>query len=98
MSGIVSPVSDGYKKKGLIEAKHRCEMVRLALKNNDWVKLNTFESDNSTWIPTLEVLSYYKNYLDQEHGKDVRVMLLCGGDLVETFNIPTVWKPEHVSL
>jgi nicotinamide mononucleotide adenylyltransferase len=92
----VSPVSDGYKKKGLIEGRHRCEMVRLALKNNDWVKLNTFEADNPAWIPTLEVLNYYKKYLDQVHGRDMRLMLLCGGDLVETFNIPNVWKTEHV--
>ena len=96
LTGIVSPVSDGYKKKGLIEASHRVEMARLAVKNSDWIKLHTFEADNPVWLPTLEVLHYYKNYLDQYHGKDIKLMLLCGGDLVETFNIPNVWKTEHI--
>lgn len=71
-------------------------MVRRALKNNNWVRLNTFEADNPNWTPTLEVLNYYKSYLDQLLGKDIRLMLLCGGDLVETFKIPNVWKSEHV--
>jgi nicotinamide mononucleotide adenylyltransferase len=94
----MSPVSDGYKKKGLIEGKHRCEMVRLGLKNNDWVRMNTFEADNPEFLPTLLALNYYKKYLDEAHGRDIRVMLLCGGDLVETFTVPNLWKTEHVQL
>ncbi|GFT66086.1 hypothetical protein NPIL_560021, partial [Nephila pilipes] len=37
VGGIISPVNDAYKKKDLISAKHRCEMVDLALQCNDWV-------------------------------------------------------------
>lgn len=36
-----------------------------------------------------------KNGNIQEDG-EVRVMLLCGADLLETFFTPHVWEPEHV--
>jgi len=73
-------------------------MVSQALENNDWVKLSTWESDKKEWTPTLEVLNYHKSTLGIALGNDFKVMLLCGGDLVETFLIPNVWKNEHVCL
>ncbi|CAF0810376.1 unnamed protein product [Brachionus calyciflorus] len=97
LSGIISPVNDGYKKKGLLESKIRCEMAELALKDHKWVELSKWESSNSEWTPTLEVLRYHKNAVDQKYGQDVRLMLLCGGDLVETFLIPNLWKEEHMN-
>jgi nicotinamide mononucleotide adenylyltransferase len=38
IGGIVSPVSDAYKKVDMISAKHRCEMVRMAVKSYDWIR------------------------------------------------------------
>lgn len=89
-------MSDGYKKKGLIEAKHRCEMVKLALKNNNWVTLSAWEAEKSDWTPTLEALHYHKQKLVESYGENIQLVLLCGGDLVETFAIPGIWKDEHV--
>ena len=31
----------------------------------------------------------------QSHG-DVEVKLLCGADLLQSFSVPGIWKPEHV--
>lgn len=98
VSGIVSPVSDGYQKKGLVEAQHRCSMVRLALENSSWIKLSTWEAERPEWTPTLEVLSYYRDSAVKTLGENVRLMLLCGGDLVETFTIPNLWRNEHVKI
>ena len=84
--------------KDLISAKHRCEMVRLALKSSNWIRLSTWEADKSEWTPTLEALKHYHKSATENFGNEAKVMLLCGGDIVETFNIPNVWKDEHVCL
>ena len=73
-------------------------MVKLALSNHIWVQLSTWEADKYCWTPTVEVLSYHKDFLEKMHGENVRLMFLCGGDLVETFVIPNLWKDEHVTL
>ena len=75
-------------------------MVRLALENNNWVTLSTWESEQSVWTPTLEVLKNLKSEMVDKYESGngrLRLLLLCGGDLVETFNMPNVWENEHVS-
>ncbi|KAF3624238.1 Nicotinamide/nicotinic acid mononucleotide adenylyltransferase [Capsicum annuum] len=34
--------------------------------------------------------------IDLQNGKDVKVMLVCGSDLLESFSTPGVWIPEQV--
>lgn len=53
VGGIVSPVSDGYGKQGLVPAKHRIAMAKLALQSSDWVKVNEWESQQSDWTETV---------------------------------------------
>ena len=71
-------------------------MVKLALKNNHWVTLSEWEAEKQDWTPTLEALIYHKNRLVESYGEKIQLVLLCGGDLVETFAMPGVWKEEHV--
>ncbi|XP_055939622.1 nicotinamide/nicotinic acid mononucleotide adenylyltransferase 1-like isoform X2 [Argiope bruennichi] len=131
VGGIISPVNDEYKKKDLISAKHRCEMVELALKSNDWVKLDCWESDQESWTPTVKVLEYHQNILnsitnanniqmsaskkqkldvenmnavnnngqskDWDLSQPVHLMLLCGGDLLESFNVPDLWASADIA-
>jgi nicotinamide mononucleotide adenylyltransferase len=73
-------------------------MVNLALKSSNWIQLSTWESDNTKWTPTLDVLNYHKADLISSYGSDLQLMFLCGGDLVETFSIPGVWQTDHVCL
>ena len=54
--GIISPVGDGYRKKGLIEARHRVEMARLATKTSDWIEVDTWESLQPDWVETAKVV------------------------------------------
>ncbi|CAL1539673.1 unnamed protein product [Lymnaea stagnalis] len=67
ISGFMSPVSDAYKKKDLVPAKHRCEMLRAALKGSDWLKLDTWESSLTTWTPTAKVLRHYKEQVESQY-------------------------------
>jgi len=60
VGGIISPVNDSYGKKDLIPAKHRCQMVRMALEKNDWIQLDTWECQQSSWLETAKVLSHHK--------------------------------------
>ncbi|CAB1446328.1 unnamed protein product [Pleuronectes platessa] len=63
VSGIISPVGDGYKKKGLIEASHRLEMARLATENSDWITLGSWESMQPDWVETVEVIRHHHEKL-----------------------------------
>ena len=54
-------------------------MLRLALADNEWVKLSTWDAEQPDWVRTVDALAY---------GDNVELMLLCGGDLLETFAMP----------
>ena len=56
--GIISPVGDAYKKKGLVSAHHRVIMAKLATKNSKWVEVDTWESLQEEWVETAKVLRY----------------------------------------
>lgn len=58
IKGIISPVGDAYKKKGLISAHHRVIMAELATKNSEWVEVDTWESLQKDWVETAKVLRY----------------------------------------
>uniref|UniRef100_A0A1A7WF92 Nicotinamide-nucleotide adenylyltransferase n=1 Tax=Iconisemion striatum TaxID=60296 RepID=A0A1A7WF92_9TELE len=71
VKGIVSPVGDAYKKKGLIEASHRLEMARLATENSEWITVDSWESQQSEWMETAKVVRHhYNELLAAEHNKD----------------------------
>ncbi|XP_009870678.1 PREDICTED: nicotinamide mononucleotide adenylyltransferase 1 [Apaloderma vittatum] len=63
IKGIISPVGDAYKKKGLISANHRVTMAKLATKNSDWVEVDDWESSQSEWLETVKVLRYHHQKL-----------------------------------
>ncbi|XP_074447746.1 nicotinamide/nicotinic acid mononucleotide adenylyltransferase 3 isoform X3 [Larus michahellis] len=57
IEGIMSPVNDDYGKKGLVSAKHRIAMAKLALETSDWIRVDPWESEQETWTETVKVLS-----------------------------------------
>ncbi|KAM4659292.1 nicotinamide/nicotinic acid mononucleotide adenylyltransferase 3 [Amazona ochrocephala] len=61
IEGIVSPVNDGYRKKGLVSARHRVAMAKLALETSDWIRVDPWESEQETWIETVKVLRHHYN-------------------------------------
>lgn len=56
IKGIISPVGDAYRKKGLIEARHRVEMARLASENSGWITVDSWECLQPEWMETLKVI------------------------------------------
>ncbi|KAM7064420.1 nicotinamide/nicotinic acid mononucleotide adenylyltransferase 3 isoform 4-T6 [Molossus nigricans] len=56
IGGIISPVSDNYRKKDLAPAHHRVAMVRLALQTSDWIRADPWESEQAQWMETVKVL------------------------------------------
>nr|CAD7201395.1 unnamed protein product [Timema douglasi] len=64
IGGIISPVHDGYGKKDLESATHRCNMTRLALQSSDWIQLSEWECHQDTWSRTKVVMQYHQNQLN----------------------------------
>ncbi|CAG0907488.1 unnamed protein product [Cyprideis torosa] len=138
IGGILTPVNDAYQKKNLEGSLHRCQMVRLAVEDSDWLHLSDWESVQTGWVRTRTVLEYHQNAINRYLGKasgegeeedpellsasadalttskkmqtevedwlqgqadasdDVRVRLLCGADLLESFAVPGLWEDEDV--
>lgn len=69
IKGIISPVGDAYKKKGLISAHHRVVMAQLATKNSGWVEVDTWESLQKEWVETAKVLRHHQEKLEASGGE-----------------------------
>ncbi|CAL8281379.1 unnamed protein product [Lota lota] len=110
VKGIVSPVSDGYGKQGLVSAKHRNAMARLALQSSDWLTVDEWESDQPDWTETVITMRHHhgcilKQY-QQSTGNSMKrpistspppqLKLLCGADFLDGFRVPGLWRPGHV--
>ncbi|XP_077075098.1 nicotinamide/nicotinic acid mononucleotide adenylyltransferase 1 [Siphateles boraxobius] len=129
VKGIISPVGDSYKKKGLIGACHRLEMARMATENSDWITVSDWESQQSEWVETAKVVRHHHAELissEDNNNDDVdtvrcgkrrkleqdksicqssyintntdtpHLKLLCGADVLESFGVPNLWKPEDI--
>ncbi|CAJ0571247.1 unnamed protein product, partial [Mesorhabditis spiculigera] len=102
VEGIISPVADNYAKKNLASAIHRVEMARLAASTSDWIHADSWESSQKTWTRTLQVLKYHQDVARERHGAATRLMLVSGGDLVDSFpkileNGENLWHPNDIS-
>ncbi|XP_060614922.2 nicotinamide/nicotinic acid mononucleotide adenylyltransferase 1 [Anolis sagrei] len=129
VKGIISPVGDGYKKKGLIGAKHRVAMAKLATESSDWVEVDDWESSQKEWQETIKVLRHHQQKVkhsclaksfdnvaplnkagrkrkreasgqqrNQAQTKAIpHLMMLCGADVLESFRVPNLWKPEDMA-
>ncbi|XP_070830629.1 nicotinamide/nicotinic acid mononucleotide adenylyltransferase 3 [Chaetodon trifascialis] len=113
VGGIVSPVSDGYGKQGLVLAKHRIAMAKLALQSSNWVTVDEWESQQPDWTETVVTMRYHygrilKDYKQSRGTHDSsgnstplsshcpQLKLLCGADFLNTFEIPGLWRDDHV--
>lgn len=64
VGGVISPVHDAYGKKELVSATHRCAMLRLALQNNDWIRLSDWETKREEWTKTKVTIQHHQNLLN----------------------------------
>uniref|UniRef100_A0A6J0TK36 Nicotinamide-nucleotide adenylyltransferase n=1 Tax=Pogona vitticeps TaxID=103695 RepID=A0A6J0TK36_9SAUR len=68
VGGIISPVNDNYGKQGLVTAKHRIAMARLAVETSEWIRVDPWESEQRHWSETITVLRHhYKELLKSDH-------------------------------
>jgi len=101
IGGYLSPVSDMYKKPGLLSARHRVTMCTLAAEDSDtWLMVDHWEAFQA-YQRTAIVLDHFDHEIntvlggvhtqDGEHRR-VRIMLLAGSDLIGTMSEPGVWS------
>uniref|UniRef100_A0A915ES07 Cytidyltransferase-like domain-containing protein n=1 Tax=Ditylenchus dipsaci TaxID=166011 RepID=A0A915ES07_9BILA len=103
LEGIISPAADSFGKKELVSAKHRLRMLELATEEFDWIRVDSYECLLPHWSKTLNILKYHRSKLLEAKRLDNegRLMLLCGGDMIDSFtrlldNGQPLWLPEHV--
>ncbi|XP_039041267.1 nicotinamide/nicotinic acid mononucleotide adenylyltransferase-like isoform X4 [Hibiscus syriacus] len=97
--GYMSPVNDAYKKRGLVASEHRIEMCNLACKSSDFIMVDPWEAKQSSFQRSLTVLNRVKSFLAEGgliRKESLKVMLVCGSDLLQSFSIPGFWIPEQV--
>ncbi|KAF7144950.1 hypothetical protein RHSIM_Rhsim04G0012600 [Rhododendron simsii] len=100
IGGYMSPVNDAYKKRGLISAKHRIELCHRACRSSEFIMVDPWEANQITFKRTLTLLCRIKSSLvesGQISGDSLKVMLVCGSDLLESFSIPGAWIREQAS-
>ncbi|KAJ9124112.1 hypothetical protein QFC22_000907 [Naganishia vaughanmartiniae] len=110
MAGYYSPVSSYYKKAGLAPAHHRVRMCELAVEHTStWLMVDPWEAGQPEYQRTAVVLDHFDEMLngkDGESGVEMRngsrrkykVMLLAGGDLIESFGEPGVWSAPDLHI
>ncbi|KAK9002377.1 hypothetical protein V6N11_025060 [Hibiscus sabdariffa] len=99
IGAYMSPVNDAYKKKGLIAAEHRVEMCNLACKSSKFIMVDPWEAKQSSFQRSLTVLNLVKSFLTEGglvRKESLKVMLVCGSDLLQSFSIPGFWIPDQV--
>ncbi|KAM9349278.1 nicotinamide/nicotinic acid mononucleotide adenylyltransferase 3 [Symphorus nematophorus] len=80
LGGIVSPVSDGYGKQGLVLAKHRIAMAKLALQSSNWVTVDEWESQQPDWTETVVTMRYHYESILKEHKQITGMHNNCNGN------------------
>lgn len=96
IGGFISCTHDAYGKKSLAPMVHRLNMTALALADSEWISLDTWECAQSEWTRTALVLRdrFGASVADVavQVGDSapttgiVRVLYLCGADVLSTFN------------
>jgi nicotinamide mononucleotide adenylyltransferase len=87
----LSPVTDAYGKKGLVQREHRTAMCKLAVESTG-IMVDDWEARHDAWTPTKQVLDHFEENLKKALG-GVRpiIYLICGTDLLDSFNTPGLW-------
>ncbi|KAG8958976.1 hypothetical protein FRC03_008562 [Tulasnella sp. 419] len=107
LGGYYSPVSDHYKKTGLAPAIHRVRMCELAVdQTSSWLMVDPWEAAQPEYQRTAVVLDHFDEYINGEGGialadgtkRKIKIVLLAGGDLIESFGEPGVWSEPDLHI
>eukprot|EP01105_Mastigella_eilhardi_P014386 TRINITY_DN3276_c0_g1_i2.p1 TRINITY_DN3276_c0_g1~~TRINITY_DN3276_c0_g1_i2.p1 ORF type:complete len:230 (+),score=68.27 TRINITY_DN3276_c0_g1_i2:970-1659(+) len=95
VGGCISPTNDAYVKKGLLSSDHRLAMCKIAVKDSAWMTCSDFELQFKEYCHTVTVLRHHKEQRSTP-GNEVIPMLVCGADLLDSFNRPGCWNEDHM--
>ncbi|EGV63596.1 Nicotinamide/nicotinic acid mononucleotide adenylyltransferase 1 [Yamadazyma tenuis] len=106
IGGYYSPVSSNYKKQGLAPAHHRVRICELACeRTSSWLMVDAWESLQPKYTRTALVLDHFNDEINTKRGgivtatgekRGVKIMLLAGGDLIESMGEPDVWADQDL--
>lgn len=106
IGGYYSPVSSNYEKQGLTLAHHRVRMCELACeRTSSWLMVDAWESLQPKYTRTALVLDHFNEEINIKRGgilgrsgvkRGVKIMLLAGGDLIESMGEPDVWADQDL--
>ncbi|KAK9449140.1 uncharacterized protein V1518DRAFT_417262 [Limtongia smithiae] len=106
VGGYYSPVSDNYRKAGLVPARHRVRMCELACERTSaWLMVDAWESLQPSYQRTAVVLDHFNYEINVRRGgvktksgerRPCKIMLLAGGDLIESMGDPNVWADDDL--
>jgi nicotinamide mononucleotide adenylyltransferase len=106
IGGYYSPVSSNYEKQGLAPAHHRVRMCELACeRTSSWLMVDAWESLQPKYTRTALVLDHFNEEINIKRGgilsksgekRGVKIMLLAGGDLIESMGEPDVWADQDL--
>lgn len=71
-------MSNFYEKPGLAPGKYRIEMLEAAIRNDRWLRLDTWEAEQRTWTRTKLLLDHHLEEVKQRFGPDTSIRLLAG--------------------
>ncbi|KAJ1509682.1 hypothetical protein HMI54_011356 [Coelomomyces lativittatus] len=105
LGGYFSPVNSKYNKPGLEKPEHRVEMCKLAVDSSDWLMVDPWEAFQNDYQPSATVLDHFHFELntvrkgahsEKDHYRPIRIMLIAGGDLIESFGTPNLWAEKDL--
>uniref|UniRef100_A0A0K0CX34 Nicotinamide-nucleotide adenylyltransferase n=1 Tax=Angiostrongylus cantonensis TaxID=6313 RepID=A0A0K0CX34_ANGCA len=101
LEGLLSPVADSFNKPNLASAHHRLAMVEAATAHSKWLRADGWECRQKSWSRTVLVLQHHHQEARRKLQSEVRLVLVVGGDVVESFTrvLPSgdpLWHPSDV--
>jgi nicotinamide mononucleotide adenylyltransferase len=90
IGAYMSPVHDKYGKKGLLPSNHRAEMAKECDKDSNWISFDPWEMEQNDWSRTRVALEHFDKMVkkNQLYPENVRVVFICGADVLDSFNVP----------
>uniref|UniRef100_A0A7I4XZ71 CTP_transf_like domain-containing protein n=1 Tax=Haemonchus contortus TaxID=6289 RepID=A0A7I4XZ71_HAECO len=82
-------------------AKHRLRMVETAVRRNFWIRAGDFECSQRTPVRQIAVLKHYQKKLSQKHDEPIRVLYVCGSEVLDELvsikpNTPPLWTHNEI--